>query len=167
MDIMPFYLVFLQSLPETAIIVALGLVLLGVKPSLLPLFVVALISALASYFIRALPLAPGINILLQFPITILLVTYFFRIPFTFAILSSSLGLICITLIEMVFNLGMSAITGIPIIEAVANPVWRVLFPLPEFMFLTVVVLGLNHYGISLFNLHEYREMEKVIENEER
>ncbi len=167
MDIMPFYLVFLQSMPEAAIIVALGLVLMGVKPRLPRLLIVALIAALASYFIRALPLAPGINVLLQFPITILLVTYFFRIPFTFALLSSSLGLICITLTEMVFNLGMSAITGIPIMEAAANPVWRVLFPLPEFLFLTAVILGLNHYGMSLFNLHEYREMEKVIENEER
>ncbi len=124
MDIMPFYLVFLQSLPETAIIVALGLVLIGVKPRLLPLLVVALIAALASYFIRALPLAPGINILLQFPIIILLVTYIFKIPFTFALLASSLGLICVTLTEMVFNTGMSAITGISVQEAIANPIWR-------------------------------------------
>ncbi len=52
-------------------------------------------------------------------------------------------------------------------EAIANPLWRVLFPLPEYLFLTIVILGINHYGKSLFNLHEYNEMEQVIKHEER
>lgn len=167
MDIMPWYLIFLQSLPETAILMALGLVLIGVKPRLLPLLMLALIDALASYFIRALPLAPGINVLLQFPILTILVMYFYRIPFSFALLASSLGLICVTLAEMIFNTSVSAITGISVMEAVVNPIWRVLFPLPEFIFLTIVTLGLNYYGKPIFNLPEYIEMEQVIENEER
>jgi len=167
LDLMPFYLVFLQSMPESAIIVALGLALIGVKPRLLQLLLVAFITALFSYFIRALPLPPGINIILQFPIMVMLITYLVQIPISFAVLATSLGIICITLVEMIFNTSIPLITDISVMEAIANPFWRVLFPLPEFIFMIIVILGLNHYEKSLLNLPEYKEMEQVIKYEER
>ncbi len=90
MDIMPWYL--FSAIPAgNCNSVRTGIVLIGVKPRLLPVLLVALITALASYFIRALPLPPGINILLQLPILILLITYIFKIPLTFAMLASFPG----------------------------------------------------------------------------
>lgn len=67
MDIMPIYLIFLHSIPETAILVSLGLVLTGLKPDLARILLVAFITSLASYFIRTLPLPPGINVFIQLP----------------------------------------------------------------------------------------------------
>lgn len=167
MDIMPFYLVFLQSLPETAILVSLGLVLIGVKPRLLQVLIVALVTALASYFIRALPLPPGINIFLQLPIMVLLVTYLLSIPLTFALLASFLGLIFVTLAEMVFNTIITTITGITLQDAVANSIWRVLFPIPEFIFLTVSIIVLTRLRNSFFNLTDLNQMEQVNKHEKR
>lgn len=167
MDKMPFYLVFLQSLPETALIVSLGLVLVAIKPRLMPVLLTALITALASYFVRALPLPPGVNLLIQFPIMVGFISWLMPIPLTFAILSTSMGLICITLIELVFNTCITMITGISVQEAIANPLWRILFPIPEFIFLMIATLCLNHYKKYLLNLPEYREMEQVKNYEER
>ncbi len=167
MDKMPFYLVFLQSLPETALILSLGLVLVAIKPRLMPVLLTALITALASYFVRALPLPPGVNLLIQFPIMVGLISWLMPIPLTFAILSTSMGLICLTLTELVFNTCISMITGISVQEAIVNPLWRILFPMPEFLFLTIATLVLNHYKKYLLNLPEYREMEQVKNYEER
>jgi len=167
MDKMPFYLVFLQALPESAILVALGLILIGVKPRLLPLFLVALINALASYYIRALPIAPGVNMLLQLPLLIVLIASIIQVPFTFAMLATFLGLICVALAEIVFNSIIPMVTGISLMEALANPLWRILFPLPEFMFLFIVILVLIRYEKSIFNLLEFNETEQVKKYEER
>lgn len=164
MDVMPFYLVFIQSLPETAILVSLGLVLIGVKPQLIPVLLVGLLTALASSFIRALPLPPGINIILQLPIMIVLLSYLQKIPLSFALLASFLGLICMSLTEILFNFFVSSITGITVKEAMSNSLWRILFPLPEFTFLIAVIMFLLNFRISIFDLHE---LENVSNYEEK
>lgn len=166
MDIMPLYLVFLQSMPENAILVSLGLVLIGIKPRFIPILLIAIITALSCYFIRALPLPPGLHILMQLPIMILLITYILEIPLTFAILASFLGLICIASTEIVFNSLISMFTGVSVMEAIKNPLWRVLFPIPEFIFLTVVTLVMNYYEKSIFNIPDLNETERVMKNEE-
>jgi len=160
-------MVFLQSLPETAILISLGLVLIGVQPRLLPVLLIALITAISCYFIRALPLPPGVNILLQIPIMIAMLVLLLRIRLASAVIASFLGIICVSLTEIIFNGLISAVTGITVLEAVGNPFWRILFPLPEFVFLITVILILKHHGITLFNLSEINELEHKSNDEKR
>lgn len=167
MDIMPFYMVFLQSLPETAILISLGLVLIGVQPRLLPVLLTALITAISCYYIRALPLPPGVNILLQLPIMIAMLVLLLKIRLSSAVIASFLGIICVSLTEILFNGLISAITGIAVLEAVDIPLWRILFPLPEFAFLIIVILMFKHHGITLFNLSEIDELEHISNDEKR
>lgn len=69
MDKMPWWLIFLQSMPETALLVSLGLVLIGVKPRAKPVTLVALLSSLWNYSVRLLPFSPGINVFIQLSYT--------------------------------------------------------------------------------------------------
>ena len=158
MDSMPFYMIFFQSIPETIILVTLGLILTGFRSSWRQILVVAVLVSLSSYFIRALPLAPGINVFLQLPLMIVFIVLICQIPLVFATVVSFLGLICINVTETVFNGIIFFITGISVQEAMANALWRVIYPVPEFIFLIIVILIINHYGIVLYDFSQLPEI---------
>ncbi len=65
MDRMPFYLVVFQSLPETAILISLGLILIGFKPKLKSVLIIASLESLVSFLVRSLPLPPGVNVFIE------------------------------------------------------------------------------------------------------
>lgn len=160
METIPFYLVFLQSLPEAMILLCLGLVLTGIKPCLKQVFLIALFVSLASYFVRNLPLPLGVNILIVnilflLPLFIILLVYIHRLAYVAATVSTFMGFIFLSLAEMVLNFVVSAITGVTVLEALNNPVWRVLFPLPEFFILSAVIILLQRYHITFFEIHDY------------
>ena len=167
MDIMPIYLILLQSMPETAILVSLGLVLTGIKPALARILLVALLTSLASSFIRTLPLPPGINVFLQLPILITLLAYICRIPVTYAVIASFVGLISLGITETILNFIIFAITGISVQQALSNDLWRVLFPLPEFLILVGIILVLIRYHITIFDIQGVLETERTIGNEDK
>lgn len=158
MDSMPFYMIFFQSIPETIILVTLGLILTGFRSSWKQVLLVAVLVSLSSYFIRGLPLAPGINVFLQLPLMIIFIVFICQIPLVYAMVVSFLGLICINLTETIFNNMIFFITGISVQEAMANPLWRIIYPVPEFIFLIIVILIINHYGIVLYDFSQSHEM---------
>lgn len=167
MDKMPLYLVLLQSTPETAILISLGLVMIGVKPRLISVIMAALITSVACYLIRALPLPPGVNVLLQLPVLLSLMVLMCRLQLIPAAIASFIGIICLSLTELLFNSLVFAVTGVSVMEAIAHPIWRILYPLPEFTFLIVIIIMLHHYGISLFNLSDTDELELTSHDEKR
>lgn len=158
MDLMPFYMIFFQSVPETIILIALGLILTGFRSSWKQILVVAVLVSLSSYFIRAMPLPPGINVFLQLPLMIVFIVLICRIPLVFAMVVSFLGFICISLTETIFNSIIFFITGISVQEAMANPLWRIIYPVPEFIFLIIVILIINHYDIVLYDFSQLPEI---------
>lgn len=166
MNIMPLYLLFLQSLPETAIVISLGLVLIGVKLRLIPVLMVALVTSIVCDLIRMLPLPPGMNVLLLIPVLITMTVWLFRIKLIPAILASFLGIICLGIAELLFNSLMFVLTGISIREALADPLWHILYPLPEYAFLIIIIFVLRHQGATVFNLSDTDELE-LINNEKR
>ena len=155
---MPFYMIFLQSIPETIILVTLGLILTGFRSSWRQILVVAVLVSLSSYFIRAFPLPPGINVFMQLPLMIVFIVFICRIPLVYAMVVSFLGLICINITETIFNAIVFFITGISVQEAIADPLWRIIYPVPEFIFLIVVILIINHYGIVLYDFSQLPEI---------
>jgi hypothetical protein len=167
MNIMPIHLMFLHSIPETAILISLGLVLIGIKPPLVRILLVALLTSLASYFIRTLPLPPGINVFLQLPILITLLVYLCRFPLTYAVIASFVGLISLGITESMTNFIIVALTGIPVQQALSNELWRILFPLPEFLILVGIIFILIRYDITIFDIQSVLETERTIDNEDK
>lgn len=167
MDTMPLYLVFLHSIPENVILILLGLVLIGVRPSLARVLWVALLVALASYFIRALPLPPGINVFIQLPVLILLLAFLCSLHLTYATVASFLGLILLGLAETVYNLVVPALTGITVQQAMDIPLWRALYPLPEYVLLGLVIMALIRYDVVIYDIRGAFDENRISSTEER
>lgn len=161
MDRMPFYLVVFQSVPETAILISLGLTLLGFKPKLKSVLVIASLESLASFLIRCLPLPPGINVFIQLPVLIVLTACCCGLNLPDAALASLLGLVVLALTETAFNFLISAVSGIAVRQALEDPLLRLLFPLPEFAFLTAAILILRRYNLALFDIQELKSLERL------
>ncbi len=161
MDRMPFYLVVFQSLPETAILISLGLTLVGFKPKLKSVLIIASLESLVSFLIRSLPLPPGVNVFLQLPVLVVLMACFCSLDLLDAALASLLGLVVLALAETAFNLLISEVSGIAVRQALEDPLLRLLFPLPEFAFLTVMIFILRHYNLALFDIRELKNLEQL------
>ncbi|GAB4264579.1 hypothetical protein [Thermincola ferriacetica] len=158
-------LILFQSFPENILVISSGLVLTGLRPRLPKIIIIAAITSVISHIVRALPLAPGLHIVLQFPVLVMLVTCFYKLNITYAILASSIGVIGITLCEMILNPILSLVTGIPIKEVLKDPFWRFVFPIPEFILMAILVYFLFRKRITLFDVQEFQNLEHV-ENHE-
>ena len=146
---MPFHLVFLQSFPETLILVSLGLVLVGIRPPVRKIIPMALLTALFCFLIRNLLLPPGLHLFFQLPFMVIMLAYACRLPMTISIISVFFGVLGVGLAEIGFDIVISAVTGISVPQAVANPLWRILFPLPEFICLTLIIVLFNRYHVHI------------------
>lgn len=145
---MPFHLVFLQSFPETLILVCLGLVLVGIRPPVRRIIPMALLTALFCFLIRNL-LPPGLHLFFQLPFMVIMLAYACRLPMVIAMITIFLGFLGVGLAEIGFDIVISTVTGISVPQAIANPLWRILFPLPEFIFLTLVIVVFNRYHVHI------------------
>lgn len=166
MEVKPIYLILFQSFPETAVLISLGLVLIGVKPRLKETICIAFVISLAAYKIRALLLPAGMNVLIQLPVLVLLVAALYHLRIVYAFLASCMGLICLGLTETVFNSLLAKISRISIDQALSDPLLHLLFPLPEFIFLAVVVLILLHFDLAVFDIRELSQSKTGETNEQ-
>ena len=151
MDKMPLYMILLQSFPETLILIYIGLALTGAKLSNKKVIFVALAGAFFSYFIRGFPIPPGSNVFIQLPVIVILLSITGQLPLWLALVSIILGFLCVSFTEMLFIPLTSAISGISIQAALADPLWRILFPLPEFLFLSFLIIYLRRKEIHIFS----------------
>lgn len=152
---------------EAAILISLGLVLIGIRPRLKETLVVASTMSLATLLIRSsISLPPGINVFIQLPILIILAARCYRLHLIHAFLASCLGLICIGLTETVFNILITKTSGISMEQALADPLWHLLFPMPEFVMLAGVTFVLLHYDLALFDIRELSNSKTVEHYEE-
>ncbi|HHV15764.1 MAG TPA: hypothetical protein GXX58_04220, partial [Gelria sp.] len=152
MEQMPLYLVFLQSFPETLLLIYIGLALTGTKLPNRKIICIALAGAFSSYFVRYFHIPPGANVFIQLPVIVVLLYIICKLPLWLALVSIILGFLCVSFAEMLFIPLVSYISGISIQEALATPLWRILFPLPEFAFLTLIIFCLRRKNIHIFKL---------------
>ncbi len=153
MDNMTFYLILLQSFTETLILIYLGLVLIGYnKPPFLKVMLIALSSALLSYFLRSIPLPPGVNVFIQIPVIAALLACICQLTLFSSISSTVLGFLGVSTAEILFNAAVSLFTGISPPQAMNIPLWRIIYPLPEFAFLTASIFWLRHKQVDLLGL---------------
>lgn len=161
MDYMPFYLVFLQSLPETLILVYLGLVLTGTKSlAFTRAFFVALLTSIVSYFMHKLSLPLGTYVFLQLPVLIVCLVVIGRLSFIYSAIISCIGFIFLCLGEGILNYFISYITGFSLPTVMANPLLRILFPIPEFLILSGCIFLIWSKKIVLFDLRSLLNLEE-------
>ena len=166
-DRISIYLVLFQYIPEIAILVSLGLVLIGFKPKPKEVLLIALAGSLPFVLIRSLPLIPGTNAFIQLPILVALTAWICRLHFKHTALASLLGAIVIALAEKVFNFLTSTFTGISLQQAFQDLYLRLLFPLPEYIFLIALLLFFIQYRIVLFDIQGLKELEQLKHYEQR
>lgn len=149
MDRMPLLALFLQSMPEEFIVIALGLLLVGYRPPLARLVPVAVLSATASYFIRALPFPFGVHTLISVVVIVALVCLILQLSWRRAVLAVLLGVTLLALGEGVTIPLMTSLTGIPMEQVVASTWLRIVFPLPHLVPLAVLAWCCWRYRWSL------------------
>ncbi|MEN6463255.1 MAG: Spo0B domain-containing protein [Syntrophomonas sp.] len=115
---------------------------------------VALAGSILSFFVRFLPLSPGFNVFIQLPILVLLLYYVCNLPISLALASIIIGFLCVSISEAVFSVLINGLTGTSAWEAMSNPILRVLYPLPEFAFLTAIAVLFKQRGINLINSYK-------------
>lgn len=165
MEHLPVYITLIQSFFETLILILLGLALSGYKEAFPKILLTAISVMLASYFIRMLPIPDGSNVLIQLPLLILLLILFCKIPPRTAVLSIILGFLLVSFTEALFMALITWLTGVSIMEAFRHPIWSILYPLPVFILLTLMILYLRKKDKNIFNLFRLNlDMHEIMMN---
>lgn len=80
---------------------------------------------------------------------------------------SFLGLVLLGIFETLYVMVVTGLTGITIPQAMSNPIWRALFPLPEFLLLGLIIMILIRYDIVIYNIAEVLEEKKLNREEQQ
>ncbi|MDK2887142.1 MAG: hypothetical protein PWP72_19 [Thermoanaerobacter sp.] len=153
MDKMPLIALIFQSIPESILILALGLTLMGVELKWKRIFPAALISSLASYFVRELPIPYGIHTLIGICVLTLLVIIFFRTSFSVAISAAMIGIAILASVEMLILPVIFSLIGERTINKIwSSPALRVLLAIPELVVLGVLTFWCIKKKINLRSL---------------
>ncbi len=159
MEQIPLYMAFLQSFLETLILIYIGFALTGTKVSDRKIIFISLVSTVASFFIRMLPILPGVNVLIQLPVLIVLLFLVSKLSLSILMTSIILGFLCVSFAEMLFIPLMSYISGIPVQEALASPFWHIVFPLPEFILLTLLIIYFRRSNINIYRIFKFDRLD--------
>jgi len=153
-------LIIFRYIPELTIFVLLSLVLTGYEAKLKNAILVAVIGAPVIAVVRHFSPIPGINTIIILPVLILLIVYFCKIDVVSSIIASGLGFIILGMTETVNILAVLKMTGIDIKQVLADPVQRLLLPIPEYIFLTAVIIICKRYHLVLLNIQELNNIRR-------
>ena len=151
MDFMPISALIFQSIPESFAVILLGLALTRTKFSWLKLILISILSALGAFFIRAMPIKYGINIIIEIPYLILLMKIFFQLNIKRAMLIAAVSLISLGFAEGLTLPIISLVSGISAQEAISNTFLRIIIPLPQNLILLIVGFYCYKKDIYIFD----------------
>ncbi|MEW5898479.1 MAG: hypothetical protein AB1652_04795 [Bacillota bacterium] len=137
MDKMPLAAVVCQSFPESVLLFALGLTLMGAPLRWRRIIFAAVIYTAISCFVRSLPLPYGIHTITGLVVMCALFIVFFRSPLQLAATASLLSILTLGVLEILFYPLVLA-TGLSIKEIWARPLLRILIPFPELISLGII-----------------------------
>ncbi|MGB9803860.1 hypothetical protein [Desulfofundulus sp.] len=140
MDRMPLLALILQSIPESIIILALGLTLMGVELKWRRIVPAAVLSSLCSYFVRELPIPYGIHTLIGIIVIAALIVIFFRTSVPVALSAAMIGIVVLATVEMLLWPVLLALTGKTLAEVWKSEILRILLAIPELVVLTLITL---------------------------
>lgn len=153
-------LILFQFLPEVAIVSALSLLLVGYKIRLKQVVMIGIIGTLLVSVIKSLHLLPIVSTLIMAFVLIVLITVICKIDIVSAAIAIFVGIVVLGLVETANYFLFNMATGITMQQAMADLTLRLLFPLPEYIFLILLILFCQKYNFALVNLKELKELSR-------
>ncbi|HHW28499.1 MAG TPA: hypothetical protein GXX21_02925 [Syntrophomonadaceae bacterium] len=153
-------LILFQYLPETTIFTALSMLLAGYKIRLKQVVIIGIIGALFAAVVKSQQPMPIVSTLIMVFILIILFVIISKLDVISASIAVFLGFVVLGLVEVANYFVVTGVTGITVQQAMEDLTLRLLFPLPEYILLTVLILVCQKYNFTLINLKELKELSK-------
>ncbi|MHB1126332.1 MAG: sensor histidine kinase [Bacillota bacterium] len=163
MDKISFLPFFLQSFPESLVLLALGLTLLGKRPGVERITFLALITTLFSFLIRLRPIVFGTHTLLQMLFMIVTIRLVTKANWKISVLAPILGGVALGIAESISIPILAKIFGLGISDILGHPWLRVIFPLPHMFIMGLVAILCIKRNWTIVNLedHSHKEITKA------
>lgn len=154
MDQLPPAAVIFHSIPESVVLFSLAVAILGLRWQASLIFPAAVLSALASWGARALPLPYGVHTLIGLLVLILLIAVFFRISFLRSLLGSLFALGSLIAVQALTVPAAARVAGVVDPRDIWADSWlRILLGWPE-----LVLMGLGAW--LLYRFRPFPELKK-------
>ncbi len=153
MDKMPFLAILLQSIPESIIILCLGLAIIGIRPDFRKVLPAAILSSMVSWLVRDLTLPFGVHTIIGVITVSSLFIIFFRISPLKAIVATLFAFSSLIAVEAVLVPIITNLVGIAgFQDAWGHPILRVVLAVPELILLCGLAYLLIKFNISFGSL---------------
>ncbi|KAB3532420.1 hypothetical protein F8154_11790 [Alkaliphilus pronyensis] len=148
MDNMPLNVVILGSIPESMLIIAFGLIMLGIKPIWRKIIVAAILQGIASYFIRRY-ISFGQHLLYLY-ITIIIFTWLIvKIPLITSMISSFIGMVINVLVEGLYSVIVLGLANLSLVEVLSRSWLRLLVFTPKLLIMSGLLYLCRKHRFSL------------------
>lgn len=154
MDKMNLITLLAISLPEAVAVVLLGFTLVGINVQIPKILLIGLIQTGFSYILRSLPIAFGFHSLIQVVFLFLLVKLITRLPYKSVLTSLLLSLAIYIVLEMSILSFLHIIYPLSLKDNLADPIKRILFFLPQFIIVILIITAMKITGYKLIDLPE-------------
>lgn len=149
MDKMPLSAILFQSIPESLILLYLGLASIGIRPVFPKVLLAAVLSSLLSWLVRWLPLPYGIHTVIGIVVITLLILMFFRVELIKAVVGTIFAVTIFVSTEALVLPIMTIIIGVTNYQEIwGRPVLRLVLAVPELLLLGALAYFLVKKGIS-------------------
>jgi len=157
MDKMPVIAVLLQSLPESLIIIILGLTLIGQRLVYSKIAVIAFLSAGASYLARYIPLPYGIHTVLGVFILTFLLILVYKIRPKMAFVGALLAIASLITTQLLVSSFVLYIAGLTVSQVLNSTFLRIVIPIPEQLVLALITVLCVKYKFSFVKDNSVQE----------
>ncbi|AGL01000.1 hypothetical protein [Desulfoscipio gibsoniae] len=140
MDKMPILSLIFYSIPESYLIFTFGMIAIGQRPNYLNIAIPAVISALASYFVRMAPLTFGAHSIIGVFIAFILFKIALKISLKQALLATIISMGTLLAIEQSVTYLMETLLGLHLQEIWKDPILRTLLPWPQLLIYAAICL---------------------------
>ncbi len=157
MDRIPFLPFFLQSFPESTIILALGLQWTGIRFDVKRILPLAALITVFSYVIRAMPIVYGVHSFVQIVVMVLLMHYGLKLNWQASLVSILIGSITLVMAESLILPLVVYLTGLTLAEVLSAPWLRILVTLPHMLLIGIAAFYSRKKGWVLVDLNANTE----------
>jgi len=141
----------LISLPEAILVAALGITLAGFKPRPGQLFIIGIFHSLVSYIVRSSQIPFGLHTIILLFAFILIIFAVTRLNLVTSALAGLAGLTVFAVVEMLIAPQLLKITGYTYEQALADPMLRIYFFLPEAAAIILIIIFCRRCRINILS----------------
>ncbi len=158
MESMPLLIVLFASIPEEFLITVLGLKLFGIRirPLIGKIVVIAILQAVISFSVRLLPLPFGIHTILQIPLFALPLYLLLGLSYLYSLVVILISATLYTILDASIIPLLLYWTGIPLEAVLTNTTLRLLFFIPQFTVMLLLVIIVSLKKIKIFDINNYK-----------